>query len=459
MLFYLLKRLLWIIPTLWFITSVVFILSKLIPENILFSDENLQKSDVNIRIYKQYLDRTGQNLPLFYVNLKTLAEPDTLYRIFPEQDLTFARQMVLRYGNWPAIANYLLQLRYLQADVFYIKSMPEEKKRLNQQLENLWKVSTSQQTRRVFNQLKTTAGQLPENRLLITSLKKAESAFDKVVETQSSYRNLIPAIQWHGTQNQYHLWMMELIKGSLGASYRDARPVTGIIGEAMYGTWLLSLLTILIIFLTAILLNLFIGHEDYKRWQKPLLNLLFILDTVPVFLLALLLLIFMAANDSLSLFPVYGMGNTSADSPWLSTVGTQLYHMFLPVLCLTAGNLPYITTQLHQAMQETGTADFITTARAKGVVEWRIVGKHTLRNALLPLITLFSGFLPALLGGALVIEVIFAIPGMGSLLIDAILARDFPLILGIVLVLAFVKLISHIAADVLYYLADPRIRF
>jgi peptide/nickel transport system permease protein len=140
-------------------------------------------------------------------------------------------------------------------------------------------------------------------------------------------------------------------------------------------------------------------------------------------------------------------------------VFTNLYYLILPALCLSIANLPYVTVQLHQAMQETAATDFITTARAKGVMEWGIVARHMLRNALLPLITLFTGFVPALLGGALVVEVIFSVPGVGSLLIDSILARDFPLILGIVLVLAFVKVMSHIVADVLYYLADPRVRF
>jgi hypothetical protein len=101
-------------------------------------------------------------------------------------------------------------------------------------------------------------------------------------------------------------------------------------------------------------------------------------------------------------------------------------------------------------MNEVQYMDFITTARAKGLKEASVVSRHILRNALLPAITLFTGFLPALVGGALVIEVIFAIPGAGRLLVEAVLARDYPVILGIVMVIAFVKIIAHIVADLLF---------
>jgi peptide/nickel transport system permease protein len=158
-------------------------------------------------------------------------------------------------------------------------------------------------------------------------------------------------------------------------------------------------------------------------------------------------------------FPVYGLGNIPVNASWIEALYIHLYHLVLPIFCLTAASTPYVTAQLYQAMQEIQDSDFITTARAKGIREVRIVAKHILGNALLPLITLFSGFIPALVGGALVIEVIFTIPGIGSQLVNAVLSRNYTLLLGIVLVLAFVKIISHILADILYYLADPRIRF
>jgi peptide/nickel transport system permease protein len=153
------------------------------------------------------------------------------------------------------------------------------------------------------------------------------------------------------------------------------------------------------------------------------------------------------------------LGAVPDTASWLEVLSIRLYHLVIPVLCLTLGNIPYVGSQLYTAMREVTYSDFIQTARAKGVAEGVVVRKHILKNSLLPLITLFSGFIPALLGGAVVIEVIFAIPGMGQLLVDSVLARDYPVILGIVLVMALAKILAHIIADVLYYLADPRIRF
>jgi peptide/nickel transport system permease protein len=461
MLRYLLKRIVWMIPTLWFITSVVFILSKLIPGEIFFSEENASTGDLqkDKAAYQQYLQRTGQDIPLFYFSLQTAAEPDSLYRLYTAQEYTFARRMLFQYGNWPEIASYLEQLRILQHSIGNSKINPEQKKRLLTQTEALWQAYTPQQIQSIFKVLKKQTQEVYLPAPLGATLQDAEQSFMSVNNTQTPLRNYIPDLQWHGSRSQYHRWLSGLLKGSMGTSYRDARPVSEIISEAIIPTLLLTFLTVLIVFTLAILLSIVMVHEDFTLWTKPLLTILYILDTVPVFLIALLLLIFLAAGDSLHILPVYGLGDTPENMFWLQKLFVHIYHLLLPSLCLSLANLPYVAIQLYQAMQETATADFITTARAKGLMELAIVARHILRNALLPLITLFTGFFPALLGGALVIEVIFAIPGMGSLLVDAVLARDFPLILGIVLVLAFVKVMSHIVADILYYLADPRIRF
>jgi peptide/nickel transport system permease protein len=446
------------IPTLWFITSVVFVLSKLIPGDTFFAEETNSGANPNKEkeAYRQYLQRTGQDIPLFYFSLHSLAEPDTLYRLYVTQEYSFAKHMIWQYGNWPAIAGYMDKLQNLEQNIGAHKLNQAQKKIISAQLDDIWQESKPERIHRIFGKLEE---QIPVSNQLGSDIQGARDAFLEVLNTQTPYLSRIPAMSWYGTQNQYHRWMQKLITGSLGESYRDARPVVHILSEAIWPTLLLSLLTLFIVFSGAILLNILIVHEDFSAWRKPVLTMLYMLDTIPVFLIALLLLIFLAAGDNLALLPVYGLGDTSMNGFWLQSLFVYLYYLLLPALCLSIANLPYVTVQLYQAMQETATTDFITTARAKGVMETGIVARHILRNALLPLITLFTGFFPALLGGALVIEVIFAIPGMGSLLVDSILARDFPLILGIVLVLAFVKVMSHIVADVLYYLADPRVRF
>jgi peptide/nickel transport system permease protein len=285
------------------------------------------------------------------------------------------------------------------------------------------------------------------------------NSFGELAQRQTPYKKYIPALSWHGSQNQYHQWLSKLIQGDLGISLRDARSVHRSLTEAIGNTLLLSICSLLLIFAIAILLNILITHPDNQRAGKFILTILYIIDTIPLFMLALLLLFFWASSQYLSLFPAFGLGEIPEEASWLEGITIRLYHLVIPIVCLTMGNLPYVTSQLYAAMREVTHADFIQTARAKGVAESVIIKKHILKNSLLPLITLFTGFIPALLGGAVVIEVIFAIPGTGQLLVDSVLARDYPVILGIVLLMALAKIVSHLIADILYYVADPRIRF
>jgi peptide/nickel transport system permease protein len=171
------------------------------------------------------------------------------------------------------------------------------------------------------------------------------------------------------------------------------------------------------------------------------------------------LLVLLASPAFLQLFPVYGMGYYSPVSlTWFQAISQWLQFMALPMLCLVLANLPYLTNQFYHALAAVASQDYIRTARAKGLSEGAVIRKHMLRNALLPVITLLSDFLPALVAGAVIIETIFAIPGIGRLLIDSVLARDYPVIVGIVIIIAVFKLLAHLLSDMLYALADPRIR-
>jgi peptide/nickel transport system permease protein len=460
MLTYLLNRILWIVPALWLICSVVFILIKLIPGEAAFllEEDTAVKSTTRAAIYRQYLERTGQHLPLFYVSIKSFTEPDTLYKIQPPKEQIFLRKLTWQYGSWPLTVDYYYQLKNFNK---VSARIPDPQLRALYQKQAAILLSSTdpaiiQQTLSSLRKIEQFHSVDPLNLQTITA---AENSFTSLKQYPASYKNYIPFISWHGTQNQYHQWISKAVKGDLGISLRDARPVAHILAEAINNTLLLSICSLLFIFAIAILLNLLIIRQDYQQLRKPVLNILYVIDTIPVFMLALLLIILLASNQYLSLFPVYGLGAVPDTASWLEVLSIRLYHLVIPVLCLTLGNIPYVGSQLYTAMREVTYSDFIQTARAKGVAEGVVVRKHILKNSLLPLITLFSGFIPALLGGAVVIEVIFAIPGMGQLLVDSVLARDYPVILGIVLVMALAKILAHIIADVLYYLADPRIRF
>jgi peptide/nickel transport system permease protein len=268
----------------------------------------------------------------------------------------------------------------------------------------------------------------------------------------------VPLLAWHGTQNQYHAWLMRLLQGDLGTSYRDRQPVLTILADAIGNTLLLLGGSLLLTFLCSIELSLALMTDRGRRWRRLVLPLLFTLDSIPLFILVLLLLVFLSGTGYLGLFPLFGLGYTPAGASRWQALGERLYHLVLPGSCLVIAAIPYVTTQLYRVMQGLAGADFILTARAKGLSAKVVLRRHVLRNALLPLITLFTGFLPSLISGAVVVEVIFAIPGTGRLLADSVLARDYPVVLGLVFFLATLKAVSHLLADWLYFTADPRTR-
>ena len=278
-----------------------------------------------------------------------------------------------------------------------------------------------------------------------------------VVRNAQPWRNLVPVVRWHGAENQYHRWLGGVIRGNLGNSYRDSRPVTDLLGESLANTFGLVLGSIGLAFGLAVWLGLWLVYPARWRWRGPVLTFLYALDAVPLFLLALVLLLTLTGSGLTGLLPVFETSDLSAGL--VRYAASRVLPLILPVGCLVLATLPYLTGQFYQALRQVESQEYIQTARAKGLSEGRVLGRHALRNALLPLITLFTGYLPALVGGALVIEVIFAIPGMGRLLLDSLLARDYPVVMGVVLCLALAKIGALLLADWLYYLADPRVRF
>jgi peptide/nickel transport system permease protein len=190
-----------------------------------------------------------------------------------------------------------------------------------------------------------------------------------------------------------------------------------------------------------------------------LLHILYGLDALPLFVVALGLLLLLANPDFLPLFPAYGLGQLSEENtPWTTQLSTYFYYSTLPLASLVLVKLPSLVVQLHDALRHELQLNYATTARAKGLSSFQVITRHALRNALLPIITMLTDLLPALVAGAVVVEVIFALPGMGRLLAEAAATHDFPVLVGGVMLIAFMRLIGLVVADALYYLADPRIR-
>ena len=169
---------------------------------------------------------------------------------------------------------------------------------------------------------------------------------------------------------------------------------------------------------------------------------------------------YLGGGDYLNWFPVAGFISYGAETlPWWQKMANVVWHLVLPVACLTYGGLAFLTKFSKSTVLEVIREDFMRTARAKGLSEWQVMWRHGFRNALIPMITLSGTLLPALLGGSVIIEQIFSIPGMGQLGFASVMSRDYPTIMAISTISAFLTLIGLLLSDITYRLVDPRITF
>ena len=258
---------------------------------------------------------------------------------------------------------------------------------------------------------------------------------------------------------RYAIWLGQMVTLDFGNSYKDHRPVTTRILESLPITIQLNLISLFLIYLFSVPIGIFSATHQYSVGDRISTLGLFTLYSLPNFWVAMLLMFFFGGGAFLHWFPVYGVSSVGAeDWPWYKWLGDRLWHMVLPVFCLTYGSLAMMSRYARAGMIETIRQDYIRTARAYGFSERIVVYKYALRNSLIPIITLLGSLLPSMIGGSVIIESIFSIPGMGRLSFEAILARDYPMIMGILSFSAILTLIGLVISDILYATVDPRIK-
>lgn len=258
---------------------------------------------------------------------------------------------------------------------------------------------------------------------------------------------------------QYLLWVKRVFTLDFGTSFKDHRPVLDKIVERLPITIQINIISIFLVYLIAIPFGVYSATHAESKTDRLLTLFFFFLYSLPSFWVAVLLIMFLGGGDFWDLFPVYGISSIGAESwPFFQWLMDRLWHLVLPVTCLTYGGLAYLSRLTRAEMLEVIREDYIRTARAKGLGERMVIFKHALRNALLPIVTLLAFLLPAMFGGSVIIESIFSIPGMGQLGFEAVLSRDYPLIMAITTISAVLTLIGLLLSDILYAILDPRIK-
>lgn len=270
---------------------------------------------------------------------------------------------------------------------------------------------------------------------------------------------IFPNLKWNGLKNQYHSWFFGFLKGDFGNSYFDRQPVTNRIWSALQWTFLINILSILLAYLIAIPIGVFSANKVGSRFDKVTGFILYIIYAIPAFWLATLLIMFFASSDWLYWFPAGGVRSLDDGFPFWQRFRDVSWHLVLPIFCITYVALTFIARQVRASMIDNLNQDYIKTAYAKGLDKNVVLWKHGFRNSLFPLLTMFANILPATIGGSVIIEIIFSIPGMGRLAYEGLFQQDWPLVFTITMLGAILSLIGNLIADISYTLADPRVSF
>jgi len=257
---------------------------------------------------------------------------------------------------------------------------------------------------------------------------------------------------------QYGLWLKQVATLDFGESFaQDNRPVLVKVRERMPITILINVLSILVILAVSVPIGILSAVRRNSMFDRGTTIFVFLGFAMPSFWLALLMMDYFGVR--LGLLPVAGLKSIGYD--YLSPAGQvwdMTRHLILPIFISAFGGLAGFSRYMRSNMLEVIRQDYILTARAKGLSERVVIYKHALRNALLPVITILGLSVPGLIGGSVIFETIFAIPGMGKLFYDGVMMRDYPLIMGILVIGAVLTLVGNLLADISYAIADPRIR-
>ena len=258
---------------------------------------------------------------------------------------------------------------------------------------------------------------------------------------------------------RYARWLVRMLTFDFDRSFLDERPVIEKIADALPVTLLLNLLSVTIIYAISIPIGVWSAVKRGSTFDHISSVLLFVLYSVPSFWLATLLIMGLSSERALNILPSVGlMSDHPDDLSFLQWVAEGAWHLVLPVTVMVYSGFANLSRYVRTSLLETIQEDYVRTARAKGLDAWGVIVKHAFRNSLVTIVTLVANLLPAMIGGSIIVESIFSIQGMGKLGFDAILARDYPVIMAITTFSAFLTLLGILISDLLYSVVDPRVR-
>lgn len=259
---------------------------------------------------------------------------------------------------------------------------------------------------------------------------------------------------------QYLIWLGRIVTFDFGDSWSNNQPVTAVILNHLSPTLQLNILAVILIYVISIPLGVGQAVRRGRLFDRSTTLVSFLFYAAPVYWVGPLLLIYFCNPEHRQWFPAGELNRPFPENlaffPWMKD---RLYHLILPVVCQSYAGLAYLSKQARAGLLENLRADYVRTARAKGVSNYRAIVHHALRNSLIPIVTIMAMILPGLIGGSIIIETMFSVQGMGYLSFSAILQRDYPVIMATTTFAAVLTLIGLLLQDLIYAWLDPRVSY
>ena len=441
-----------------------------------------QESGASKKIKQELRKKLGLDLPIFYISISDIAITDTLYKIQDKYHKANLKKLTHQSGNWQVVSDYYHSLLNLQEKQKKIKlqdiileeseSLTDIKEVSNQfgfEIGSLLETSRSEVVKIKMEKMDKLLSENTFLSVLAEDYTKAKDNYKNLSLFATKWKNYIPSIKWYGGDNQYHLWLFGngkdregVLRGDFGISYIDGQEISTKIWDKIWISFALALISIIIAYLVSIPIGIYSAYKKDSAIDKGMSFVLFILYSMPSFFVGILLLLAFANPDNLSWFPVSGIQDPSTFNPDWSMwqkAKHRLPYLILPIITYTYGSFAFLSRIMRIGMIDVVSQDYVRTARAKGLAEKKVILKHALRNSLLPIITVFAAIFPMAIGGSVIIEVIFSIPGMGLEVYNAILNYDYPMIITFFTLSGFLLMVGYLVSDVLYALVDPRISY
>ena len=278
------------------------------------------------------------------------------------------------------------------------------------------------------------------------------------VTLEFEYRTATGGEKFVAVLDGYFTWLGNLLKGDLGMSFKHKRPVSTVILENMGTSFAIALIATILQFLIAIPLGIKAATHQYGPVDYTVTILTMMGISLPTFFFAAIVIRVFAVE--LGWFEVQGLSSATlpVDASWIVRLGDTLWHMVLPMLVLVILSVGSLMRYTRTNTLEALNADYVRTARAKGLSERSVIYKHAFRNTMVPLVTLLAGILPSLFGGAMITETVFSIPGIGQKAYEALIVADVPFIMGYNMFMAILTVIGTLLSDLMYAVVDPRVK-